>query len=68
MRAWTTYEAVMNVAFASSALSLICLYDIRTCPKAVVDIARKTHPYVRTGEGPEANEGYVQPTELLWKP
>jgi anti-sigma regulatory factor (Ser/Thr protein kinase) len=41
------HEALLNVAFdPGRAWSLLCPYDVRALDPAVVDEARRTHPYV----------------------
>jgi len=40
---WHRYEALVNVAFASAAASLLCPYDERTVPSEVVAEAHRTH-------------------------
>lgn len=41
--AWHRYEALVNVAFAAAAASLICPYDERTVPRKVIADAHRTH-------------------------
>lgn len=41
---WTRYEAVLNRAFAGSPAWIVCPYDTRVLPIAVVADARRTHP------------------------
>ena len=41
--AWHRYEALVNVAFAAAAASIVCPYDERTVPSEVVAEAHRTH-------------------------
>jgi anti-sigma regulatory factor (Ser/Thr protein kinase) len=41
---WTRYEALLNVAFAHHRAWIVCPYDTRVLPAAVVDTALRTHP------------------------
>jgi anti-sigma regulatory factor (Ser/Thr protein kinase) len=43
------HEALLNVAFADPDFWLLCPYDIGTLPAAVLDEARRNHPFVTDG-------------------
>jgi anti-sigma regulatory factor (Ser/Thr protein kinase) len=45
---WTTYEATVDRAFAGRRLEVICPYDKRVLPTAVLDGACATHRHVIT--------------------
>jgi anti-sigma regulatory factor (Ser/Thr protein kinase) len=42
--AWTRMEAALNVALAPTTISMICPYDMRILPLAILANARSTHP------------------------
>jgi hypothetical protein len=49
------HEALLNLAFLdTSAFWLVCPYDVETLPAAVIDEARRTHPFVE-GHGESAD-------------
>lgn len=43
------HEELLNVAFPGTRFSLLCPYDVATLDAAVVEEARRTHPFVRDG-------------------
>jgi anti-sigma regulatory factor (Ser/Thr protein kinase) len=50
------YEMMMNLAFASSAISMLCPYDADGLPESAVSAARSSHPWVRQ-DGREVRSG-----------
>lgn len=42
--AWTRYESMVNLAFASWPVSIMCPYDVTAVGDAVIADARRTHP------------------------
>ncbi|MFJ4716235.1 anti-sigma factor RsbA family regulatory protein [Streptomyces sp. NPDC088785] len=58
---WTRYEAAINVAFANCPAWIVCPYDTRTLPEAIVTGARRTHPEVITGPSTTTSHHYVAP-------
>ncbi|WNV85590.1 sensor histidine kinase [Umezawaea sp. Da 62-37] len=58
---WTRYESIINLAFADSAAWIVCPYDTRAVPAAVVDDVRRTHPDVVTGPLAEPSPAFVAP-------
>jgi transcriptional regulator with XRE-family HTH domain len=64
--AWAAYESMFNVLFDSTPLSVICPYDLRSCPASVIDIARQTHPHLRTGTESAANAAYMDPEDFVF--
>jgi anti-sigma regulatory factor (Ser/Thr protein kinase) len=55
----TRHEALMNLAFATASLTIVCPYDVRGLAARVVSGARSTHPViVRNGRTQPAN-GYA---------
>jgi anti-sigma regulatory factor (Ser/Thr protein kinase) len=58
---WQRVEAIVNVAFAGTGASILCPYDLRSLPLAILDGARRTHPVtVHDGEH-RVNRGYMDP-------
>jgi anti-sigma regulatory factor (Ser/Thr protein kinase) len=56
------HEALLNVAFDSApAWWLMCPYDTTTLDPAVIEEARRNHPFVRSGDLSVASESYVDP-------
>ena len=43
---WTRYESALNAVFERSAAWIVCPYDVRALPPAVIDQAYRTHPTV----------------------
>ena len=43
------HEELLNVAFPDADFTLLCPYDVATLGAAVVEQARRTHPFVREG-------------------
>jgi anti-sigma regulatory factor (Ser/Thr protein kinase) len=43
------HEALLNIAFADPDFWLLCPYDTDALDEAVIDEARRTHPFVRNG-------------------
>jgi anti-sigma regulatory factor (Ser/Thr protein kinase) len=48
--AWVCYEAILNRAFAHHPVWVVCGYDAREVPDAVMDSAFETHPEVLAGD------------------
>jgi transcriptional regulator with XRE-family HTH domain len=66
--AWTRYESLVNLSFASSPATIICTYDERAFPVDVVADARRTHPTVARGSDVTASPTYREPEEFLLEP
>jgi anti-sigma regulatory factor (Ser/Thr protein kinase) len=64
---WTRYEALLNLALATSRAWILCPYDTRHLPANLLHGAHLTHPYLvnghsdTNGEGTMANPGYADP-------
>lgn len=56
---WTRYESMINIAFADLPLTILCPYDTRTLPAAVVDHALRTHPVVMDEAGIAPSPDFV---------
>jgi transcriptional regulator with XRE-family HTH domain len=63
--AWTRYESLVNLAFASSPATILCTYDERTFPASVVADAHTTHPEIVCGDAATASARYQRPEDLL---
>lgn len=62
---WTRYESVLNVAFRAAPAWIVCPYDLRRLPPAVVDGACRTHPHaIRRGER-RGTDAYVEPAAFV---
>jgi transcriptional regulator with XRE-family HTH domain len=63
--AWTRYESLVNLAFASCPATILCTYDERSFPPDVVAAAHTTHPDVVWGDHTAASPTYRTPAEVL---
>ena len=59
---WTLYESLINHAFADRPAWIVCPYDARVLPQAIVDDASRTHPH-GFANGPCAH--YDDPVHLV---
>lgn len=62
---WLDYESVAHAVFAESPLHVVCPYDTRSLPPALIDHAQYTHPHLRDDSGCRANDAFVEPVEYL---
>jgi anti-sigma regulatory factor (Ser/Thr protein kinase) len=60
-RAWLRYEAALNRVFANASAWIVCPYDARVLPAAVVDAAFATHPHVFAPSGRRRIKRYTDP-------
>jgi anti-sigma regulatory factor (Ser/Thr protein kinase) len=58
---WVSAEAVVNAAFASASVDLLCSYEESTAPPEVVEAAWHTHPEVVVDGRARHNERYTDP-------
>jgi transcriptional regulator with XRE-family HTH domain len=65
LAAWFRYEALINLAFASSPATVVCTYDTRVLPLTAMDDARRTHPQLTNGGEVTASPAYRAPEERL---
>jgi transcriptional regulator with XRE-family HTH domain len=65
--AWTRYESLLNLAFASVPATVVCPYDTRSLSEEIVADARRTHPEVTHGSRATANPAYREPGDLLFE-
>lgn len=62
--AWTRMEAALNVALAPTTISMICPYDTRILPAAIVASAGSTHPEQIDGLQASPSPEYVDPADF----
>jgi anti-sigma regulatory factor (Ser/Thr protein kinase) len=62
---WTRYESVLNRVFVDAPAWIVCPYDTRSLPDAVLDSARHTHPTLITRGGRGESSAYVAPEDYL---
>jgi transcriptional regulator with XRE-family HTH domain len=63
--AWTRYESLVNLAFASSPATIMCTYDTRSLPNQFVDDAHTTHPALVCGTSATTSPNYREPLHFL---
>jgi anti-sigma regulatory factor (Ser/Thr protein kinase) len=61
---WTSYEAILNRAFADYPAWILCAYDERILPERVVESAWRTHEQVLT-DGWKKNGHYHEPEHVV---
>ena len=66
--AWTRYESIVNLAFASAPATIVCTYDTEALPRDVVADAHRAHPTVADGSIGTANPSYRDAEDLLLGP
>jgi transcriptional regulator with XRE-family HTH domain len=66
--AWTRYESLLNLSFASSPVTIVCPYDTRSLSEEVVADAHRTHPEVVRGSETTVNPAYRGPEDFLLGP
>jgi transcriptional regulator with XRE-family HTH domain len=62
---WTRYESLVNLLFALSPATLLCTYDARSLPAAVIANAHRTHPELMDALNTTPNPAYREPADLL---
>ena len=58
------HEQLLNVAFADPAFSLLCPYDTTELGSAVIEEARRSHPFVSEGGASARSAGFAGVAEL----
>jgi transcriptional regulator with XRE-family HTH domain len=66
--AWTRYESLVNLAFASSPVTFMCTYDERLFSPERIEDARRTHPLLVDAGGVAASPAYREPADFLLEP
>jgi hypothetical protein len=62
---WTRYESLFNLLFASSPVTVFCLYDTRALPEEIVRMALSTHPHTIGRTGIESSSYYADPAGVF---
>jgi anti-sigma regulatory factor (Ser/Thr protein kinase) len=60
---WGRYESIVNVSLAAAPARIMCGYDRRALPAAILDDARRTHPELAVGLGAEHSAAYADPSD-----
>lgn len=60
----TRHEALINLAFAPAAATILCPYDITGLPEEVIADARRTHPLLISGGQPEPSQEFSGPDDM----
>jgi transcriptional regulator with XRE-family HTH domain len=63
--AWTRFESLFNLAFASTPISVVCPYDTRALSADVVANAFRTHPVIAHGTHVAENPEYREAEQFL---
>ena len=66
--AWTRYESLVNLAFASSPATVVCTYDERMHSPEAIAAAFQTHPEILHREVAVTSEAYRTPADFLLSP
>jgi transcriptional regulator with XRE-family HTH domain len=66
--AWTRFESLFNLEFASFPATAICPYDVRALPEEIVADASRTHPEVTRGSAVSASPTYEAVEQFLLAP
>ncbi len=63
---WVAYEAILNRALAHHPVSIVCGYDTRVVPDAVVEEMQRTHPRLLADRDAfDESPAYVEPAEVV---
>ena len=65
VRAYMRYEAASNVAYRRFDAAVLCPYDARSLPDAIVEDALRTHPEVVEDGCVRPSERYVDPRSFV---
>jgi transcriptional regulator with XRE-family HTH domain len=63
--AWTRYESLLNLSFASSPATIMCPYDTRSVSERIVSDAHHTHPEIAEARDVSKSAGYREPEDFL---
>jgi len=58
---WSRYESIVNVSLADAPAWIMCGYDRRSLPAAVLDDALRTHPELAVGVESQPSATYADP-------
>jgi DNA-binding GntR family transcriptional regulator len=62
---WIRYESALNIAFALQPVTILCPYDARELPEAILADARRTHAELVDMGGLAPSAEYVEPGEFV---
>jgi len=62
---WTRYEAALNQVFAQAPAWIVCPYDTRALPAALLGDARRTHPTVMAHPNRRDSDSYLPAEQFL---
>jgi hypothetical protein len=63
--AWTRYESLLNLTFASMPATILCPYDTTSLPRGIVENANRTHPQVAQGSDATLSPSYREAEDFL---
>jgi transcriptional regulator with XRE-family HTH domain len=66
--AWTRYESLVNLTFASSPATIVCTYDERRYSPEAIAEGHQTHPEVLHADVVVASDAYRTPADFLLNP
>ena len=61
---WACVESACNVAFADSRLTMFCPYDTSVLDPAIIAVARRTHPELRSDGRTATSDHYSEPLQF----
>lgn len=62
---WTRYESLINLSLAAAPASILCPYDSRSVPTAVLTRARQAHPELLADGATTPSPDFLDPEEYL---
>jgi transcriptional regulator with XRE-family HTH domain len=62
---WTRYESMINLSLATSPATIVCPYDARSLPDAILAGASHTHPAVVKTGNVGASAAYREPEDFF---
>ncbi|MEW9551448.1 anti-sigma factor RsbA family regulatory protein [Nonomuraea sp. NPDC050783] len=65
LRELIRYESVLNAALLRCSVVMLCPYDLRVVPPAVLDYSEISHPLLLGGTGEAPSTRFVQPQDLV---
>jgi MEDS: MEthanogen/methylotroph, DcmR Sensory domain len=65
VRHWTRYEALVNLVFFASPVTLLCLYHERPQQQEIATQARLTHPHMVESGGLVTCSEYAEPSGFV---
>lgn len=65
IREWQRYESVLNRVLAPFPVTLVCLYDAARLDRAILETARRTHPWIVGGSTEGSSGEFVEPEDFL---